>query len=286
MFKLAVITDEISQDLSVAAAMVKEFDGAALEIRSVWDKDPYEFDDADVDRIKSIAQEHGLKICGIATPFYKCDFGDAEQEQRHLDILRQCIALAHRLDTNLIRVFTFWKKPGTPPWEQIVEKFQEPIRMAEQEDVLLGIENEPSTMAANARKTAEFLRLVNHPRVRSIWDPGNEAWDDESGAAFPDGYETLKPWIVHVHLKDLKHTPDGKIEGVKLGTGEVDYIGQFKALKADGYDGYLSLETHWRIRHEIPDDLLQRPKGSAFSFGGEEATRQCLQSLREMLARI
>ncbi|MCS6861186.1 MAG: sugar phosphate isomerase/epimerase [Abditibacteriales bacterium] len=286
MFKLAVITDEISQDLSVAAAMVKDFGGAALEIRSVWDKDPYELEDADIERIRNIAAEHGLKICGIATPFYKCDFGDAEQEQRHLDILRKCIALAHRLDTQLIRVFTFWKQPGTPPWEQIAEKFQAPIRMAEQEDIILGIENEPSTMAANARKTADFLRLVNHPRVRSIWDPGNEAWDDESGAAFPDGYATLKPWIVHVHLKDLKHTPDGKVEGVKFGTGEVDYIGQFKALKADGYDGYLSLETHWRIRHEIPDDLLQRPKGSAFSFGGEEATRQCLQSLREMLATI
>jgi sugar phosphate isomerase/epimerase len=286
MFKLAVITDEISQDLSVAAAMVKEFNGAALEIRSVWDKNPDEFDDADIHRIKSIADKHGLKICGIATPFYKCDFGNAEQEQQHLGILRRCIALAHKLDTNLLRVFTFWKQPGAPPWAQIVEKFQEPLRIAEQEGIVFGIENEPSTMAANARKTADFLKMVNHPRVRSIWDPGNEAWDDEGIAPYPDGYETLKPWIVHVHLKDLKHAADGKIEGVQLSTGEVDYAGQFKALKADGYDGYVSLETHWRIRHEIPDDLLQRPKGSAFSFGGEEATRQCLRSLQEMLIQI
>jgi hypothetical protein len=40
MFPIAVITDEISQDLAVAAALVKEFGGSALEIRSVWEKSP------------------------------------------------------------------------------------------------------------------------------------------------------------------------------------------------------------------------------------------------------
>jgi L-ribulose-5-phosphate 3-epimerase len=286
MFPIAVITDEISQDLTTAAALVKEFDGSALEIRSVWEKSPHEFDADDLARIKRIVDDCGLHICGIASPFYKCTLGNAEEEKQHLDILRRCIAVAHALDTNLIRVFTFWQQPGVPPWERIAEKFQEPIRLAETEDMILGVENDPSTMGTNARKVAEFFSLINHPRVRSVWDPGNELWEGEARAAFPDGYETLKPWIVHIQLKDLKRTPEGKIEAAKFGTGEVDYLGQFKALKADGYKGYLSLETHWRVRREIPEELLHRPKGSAFSFGGEEATRLCLQSLREMLTQV
>lgn len=77
-----------------------------------------------------------------------------------------------------------------------------------------------------------------------MWDPGNELWAEEARAAFPDGYEILKPWIVHVQLKDCKRTAEGKAEAVRLRTGDVDYAGQFKALKADGYSGYLSLETH------------------------------------------
>src|SRR5574337_16242 len=99
MFPIAVITDEISQDLAVAAALVKEFDGSASEIRSVWEKGPHEFDANDVVQIKRIVDDYGLRVCGIASPFYKCNFGDAEEERQHLDILRRCIEVAHTLET-------------------------------------------------------------------------------------------------------------------------------------------------------------------------------------------
>ncbi len=101
--------------------------------------------------------------------------------------------------------------------------------------------------------------------------------------AFPDGYETLKPWIVHVQLKDVRRRRNGTVAGVRLGTGDVDYLGQLKALTGGGYRGYLSLETPWRINRDIPKDLVRQPKGGAFSQGGEEATRQCLEGLRAML---
>jgi L-ribulose-5-phosphate 3-epimerase len=286
MFKLAAITDEISQELAVAAALVREFDGEGLEIRSVWEKGPHELDADDITRLKQIADAHGLRICGIASPVFKCHLGVAEEEREHLDILRRCIALAHALGTELIRVFTFWQRPGPPPWEQIAERFREPLRLAEQEGITLGIENERSTMAGSARRVAEFLALMNHSRLRAIWDPGNEQGNADGGGAFPAGYEILKPWIVHVQVKDVKRLPNGGVESVRLGLGDVDYLGQLKALKRDGYRGYLSVETHWRGGHALPQAVVRQPKGSVFSAGGEEATRQCLESLREMLRRV
>ncbi len=48
MFLIAVITDEILQGFAVAAALVKEFGGAELEIRSVWEKGPHEFEADDL----------------------------------------------------------------------------------------------------------------------------------------------------------------------------------------------------------------------------------------------
>jgi sugar phosphate isomerase/epimerase len=286
MFKLAAITDEISQDPAVAAAMVREFGGEGVEIRSVWEKAPQELNDADVIRLKQIVQAHELRVCGIASPVFKCQLGVVKEEQEHLEILRRCIALAHALDTDLIRVFTFWQQPGPPPWELIAERFQEPLRLAVQEGITLGIENEGSTMAAGARRVADFLALVNHPRLRAIWDPGNEQGNSEGGLAFPGGYETLKAWIVHVQIKDVTRLPNGTRASVRFGTGDIDYLGQLKALKRDSYGGYLSMETHWRIRHEIPKDVRRQPQGSVFSAGGEEATRQCLESLREMLKQV
>jgi sugar phosphate isomerase/epimerase len=141
-------------------------------------------------------------------------------------------------------------------------------------------------MGASAQRVADFLALMNHPHLRAIWDPGNEQGNLEGGGAFPRGYETLNPWIVHVQLKDVKRLPNGARASVRLGMGDIDYLGQLKALKRDGYRGYLSMETHWRLQHEVPEDVLRQPKGSVFSAGGEEATRQCLVSLREMLRQL
>jgi L-ribulose-5-phosphate 3-epimerase len=286
MFKVAVITDEISQEPAVAAAMVREFGGEGLEIRSVWEKGPHELDAAEAARLKQIVETHGLRICGIASPVFKCHLGVAAEEREHLDILRRCMALAHALDTDLVRVFTFWHQPGPPPWELIADKFHKPLDLAVQEGITLGVENERSTMAASARRVADFLALMNHHHLHAIWDPGNEQGNAEEGGAFPRGYETLKPWIVHVQLKDVKRLPNGTTASVRLGRGDIDYLGQLKALKRDGYGGYLSLETHWRIQHDIPKDVVRQPKGSVFSAGGEAATRQCLESLRELLRQI
>jgi sugar phosphate isomerase/epimerase len=201
-------------------------------------------------------------------------------------MLRRCIDLAHALDTDLIRVFTFWQQPGEPPWEAIAEKFHDPLHLAEQAHVRLGIENERSTIGASARKVADFLALMNHPQLKAIWDPGNEQGNTEGAGAFPAGYALLKPWIVHVQIKDRKRRLDGSSESVRLGTGDIDYLGQLRALKRDGYHGYVSLETHWRMGHALPKEVVRQPQGSAFSAGGEEATRLCLQGLQEILKQV
>jgi sugar phosphate isomerase/epimerase len=51
-----------------------------------------------------------------------------------------------------------------------------------------------------------------------------------------------------------------------MGTGIIDYPGQFRALAEDGYEGLLSLETHY----ETPDG------------GAEKATRESLAVIREL----
>src|SRR6266508_3784493 len=74
MCKLAVITDEVSQHAARAAAMVQEVGGEGLEIRSVWEKSPHELSTDEMQRLKRIADDYGLRICGIASPVYKCHY--------------------------------------------------------------------------------------------------------------------------------------------------------------------------------------------------------------------
>jgi sugar phosphate isomerase/epimerase len=55
-----------------------------------------------------------------------------------------------------------------------------------------------------------------------------------------------KDRIAHMHCKDAVVKPDGSTEWAPMGAGGIDWLGQFRALRRDGYRGALSLETHWR----------------------------------------
>ena len=89
MFKLAVISDEVSQDFQTVANVAAEYKLNGIEIRSVWDKPPQDLTDEDMAKMKGILDEAGIEVAGIASPFFKCEI-DSEQERReHLEILRK-----------------------------------------------------------------------------------------------------------------------------------------------------------------------------------------------------
>jgi sugar phosphate isomerase/epimerase len=77
------------------------------------------------------------------------------------------------------------------------------------------------------------------------WDPGNAA--ALADVPYPDSYDKLpKERIGHVHCKDVERKADGTAGWACMGKGVIDWTGQFRALKRDGYKLAVSLETHWR----------------------------------------
>jgi len=290
MFELSVITDEVSQDFERVVEVGAEYGVTALEPRSVWDKPPQELTDEECRRVKQIADDAGMEICSIAAPFLKCDIGDEQQYNAHLQYLRRFCEMAHMWDCQIIRGFTFWKTgPAGSVWQQLIDSFEEPLEICAQEDVYLGIENEASTHIATAREAVQLYEAVNHPRLRAIWDPANEVFAEEGERPFPEAWQRMKPWVIHVHIKDAVKDPDAP-EGarcVPVGDGGyIDYPGQFQALLDMDYAGACSLETHWRPDTELDSDLLNRPGGAAFSAGAETASRICLEKINNILADL
>jgi len=286
MFKLSVITDEVSQDLESASKFAKDFNLEGVELRNVWGKPPQNLLE-ESNRIKKILAKYELKVSAIASPFFKADLNNPKEYAKHLEILRRCIELAKNLETNIIRGFTFWRTgPLEEHIDEIIEKFQKPLEIVESEDIILGIENEPATFVRNGRELYQFLNRVKSKNVKAVWDPGNVIFDPSGEVPYPDGYRYVRGEIVHVHIKDgVRKGEEGKPEWVAFGEGEVDYRGQLKALKDDGYDGYLSLETHWRLK-KIPKDLIIKPSGEVYSSLREESSRICMKNLKNMLREI
>jgi sugar phosphate isomerase/epimerase len=52
--------------------------------------------------------------------------------------------------------------------------------------------------------------------------------------------------IHHVHCKNVAANAAGRNEWSPVDIGFIDWVAQFRALKAIGYRQAVSLETHWR----------------------------------------
>jgi sugar phosphate isomerase/epimerase len=290
MFKLCVITDEISQDFQRVVDVCGEYGVPLVEPRSVWDTPPHKLSDDQLQQMKRILDEAGMGVAAIAAPFLKCDLGDEAAYQEHLDILRRCAEMCHLFDCQIVRGFTFWKSgPAEAVWQQLLDAYEKPIQICEAEDIYIGIENEASTHIATAAEAERMYKDMNHPRVRAIWDPANEVYAEDGELPFPDAWERMKPYLIHMHIKDAVKDPEaeGGARCVPVGDGGlIDYPGQFQALKDMGYEGACSLETHWRISTQLDEDLLNRPGGTAFSAGGEDSTRICLDKIKVMLDNL
>jgi L-ribulose-5-phosphate 3-epimerase len=291
MFKLASFTDEISQDFETAVGVCVEYGVPAVEIRSVWNKPPEALADDDLKRMLDIMAGPGLVTACIASPFFKCDLGDAEAYTKHLGILKRCCQTARTMGTDIVRGFTFWRVEGLTEAQfgQVLDCFEEPCRILAGEGMRLGIENEHSCNVGTGGELRRFLEALAEraypgcERVGGIWDPANHVYAREV-PAFPDGYEAVKDLLIHVHIKDARWDGDS-CTCVEVGTGQIDYPAQFRALRDDGYTGYCSLETHWRPQ-ALSEEEIKRPGGAAYSESGEYASRVCLANINRMVGEL
>lgn len=287
MFKKGVISDEISQDFKVSANLAKKHGLDGVEIRSVWEKGPHELSSSEIREIKSILDGMDLKVCAISSPFFKCPIDNPSEIKEHIEILKKSINLAQRLGTNIVRGFTFWNTGiFESVFDRIIELFDLPLKIIESEKITLALESEENVFASTALKTRKIIEGLNSQYVRGLWDPGNDIFTSDGEVPYPDGYDIIKPFMVHMHLKDVKKMPDGKTIAVPVGKGDVDWTGQFKALIRDDYEGYVVLETHYRPNQGLSENLLALPKGSAFSYLGFEATEECLINWGKLLTGI
>jgi L-ribulose-5-phosphate 3-epimerase len=270
--RLCIVTDEISQDLAHALDVCEDEGVSTVELRAVDEANIVSHDDDSLEKIKAMIDGRGFRVGAIASPFLKCHIhGDGDPQgathfaasasrEEQWGILERSFEVAHLLGAPLVRTFSFWRVPDPEDVrDEVAGVIAEAARRTEAAGLTLGIENEHACNLATGAETRWVLDRVPSPALGVIWDPGNEAVMDSE--PFPGGYDQVRDRVVHIHLKDA----DENGNWTKMGTGIIDYRGQFRALAEDGYAGLLSLETHY----EAPDG------------GAEKATRESLAAIRE-----
>ena len=242
MFKIGVVTDEISVDLVEAIEVAKSWGLRYIELHNVWGKNICDVDHATLSRIISIVKKSGMTVTNIDSLTLRCYLSNDEEYSEHIKHLLRSIEIAPLFNTNVVRLFSFWKEQN-PNWDRIFEKMELPIKIAEREGIILGFENVSS---GNIGTSDDLVRMFNYfdsPNLKLIWDPGN-AYAAGEKMPYPNGYEKIKHKIIHVHVKDAIFDESGNRIWKPIGQGDVDYKGQLKALLRDNYQGVIALETH------------------------------------------
>lgn len=279
LFRKAVITDEISQELEEAVELAKRYELEGVEIRSVWNKAPENLSDGQIERIKEILKENNLKVVSISSSIFKCNLNEEQPEK-----FKKTIRLAKELGSRFIRCFSFWKDDNYTD-EYLISKMKECEPDLIANGLTMLIEADPAVNLTNAQSLSRVLKKLNSPNFKAIWDPGNDIYDPLKEIPYPDGYNYIKPFIAHMHLKDAVREGDKTI-GVAFGTGQVDYKGQFRALLESSYDGFIVMETHYKKGSNIDEELLKKPMGSKFSQLGYESTEECLINLDRLIDEV
>lgn len=243
--RISIVTDEISQDLSVVAEFLSEHDLHAVELRCISDCRLPELSAADREVLARWARDGDPALVALSPGLFKCEVDDHAAIRGQLgELLPRSLELACDLGVENLICFGF-RAPGRSgfPGHALEALAQAAERCAEVGLPLL-VENEPGFLASTAGCTVELLERAGHPNLFANWDPLN---GNEFGAADLEvACERLSPWLRNVHVKNGL-LPPGELFARcgPLGDGAIDWGGHLRQLQAIGYDGWFAVETHF-----------------------------------------
>jgi sugar phosphate isomerase/epimerase len=263
--RISLITDEISADPETAFELGLEWGVRYFEIRGIGENRVPLISDYQKDHLIELIANFSIRIVAVSPGLFKIPYPiglrshfplqviDAEMHQRWRDardlvkyhceeLLPISLEFASRIGAKIVSIFSFHRGhelPGQAP-QEVLEAISQAASLAEEKNLVLGIEVEEGFWADTGSRTAEIVKTINSSSLGVTWDPANAVAAGD--IPYPDGYQAAKQFIRHVHFKDLIHDQLGNLKYAI--SGEVDWEGQIHALKEDGYQGFISVEPH------------------------------------------
>ena len=196
--------------------------------------------DEELDRFAERLRAADVRVSAIGSPIGKVgvrdDFG------AHLEDFARAIAVARRLGTGYIRVFSFFIPEGDDPAahrDEALARMKELAARAEAAGVTLLHENERRIYGDVPERCADILETCASPALKAAFDPANFV---QCGVRpFARAWPLLAPHVEYAHIKDARFA-DGSVTPAGQGDAEVPAL--LAALRDRGYAGFLSLEPH------------------------------------------
>jgi 3-dehydroshikimate dehydratase len=272
MLKLAAFADEISPDLDEQIRVCKENSVTHLDLRGVAGKNVLDFDAPLRNEIKKKLADNGLGVLGIGSPIGKVAIDRPWEE--HLDRFKIAVDLAEFFRAPFIRVFSYYPAGGEgqgpiePHRDEIMRRFAAKVDYIRTRNVALLHENEKGIFGDVGRRCLDLMKTIDSPKLRSAFDFANFV---QCGEDPQNNWPLLKPYTVHIHIKDAI-AGSGKVVPAGQGDGGIAPIVQ--DAYASGYRGFLSLEPHLKVA------------GHSHGETGPELFKVAADALKELCHRV
>ncbi len=280
-FILSAFADEIDTDLVTQMDVLEQHGIKYIEMRGVNGKNLVQHSLDDVKEIKRQLDDRGFKISAVGSPIGKIKITD--DFQPHLDLFKHTLEIANILETNYIRMFSFFMPRGENPdvyRDEVMKRWYQFIKAAEGFSVVLLHENEKDIYGDTAERCLDLLKTMNCDYMKAIFDPANFIQCDVE--TYPHAYNLLKDYVVYLHIKDATAS-DKHVVPSGYGDGKVKEI--LKDLYNSGFTGFLSLEPHLGSFHGFAE-LEPNSKINDLPEGGPKQFAIAAHALKKIITKI
>ncbi|HKH56823.1 MAG TPA: sugar phosphate isomerase/epimerase family protein [Propionibacteriaceae bacterium] len=240
VWTLSGFIDEISKDFTEQCKVASDLGMHYVEVRSAWGINILDLDSDQMATVRETLAEYGLRASSIGSPIGKIFIDD--DFPPHLERMRHAVEVAHALEAPYIRIFSFFIPAGTDPdsrRDKVLTRMTALAEVAAGSNVTLVHENEKEIYGDIPRRCLDIVTSVSVPQLQLAWDPAN--FVQVGVRPFTDGYAMLRPHVRYIQVKDAL-LADGSV--VVAGAGDGEVVETVRALRADGFDGFFSLEPH------------------------------------------
>ncbi|MDI9431347.1 MAG: sugar phosphate isomerase/epimerase family protein [Sedimentisphaerales bacterium] len=243
MAKLSAFADEVTEDFRSQVEFLAKERVGYIEPRFINRKNIMDLNRSELDEARKMIRDRGLKVSAIGSPIGKVRLD--EPFGPHLDKFKHAVDLAQFFETPFIRMFSYYAPEGKnidDYRDQVLERMAAKVQVVEGTDVTMVHENEAHIYGHTAENCADLVEAVGSDRLRLAYDPANFVWGEKITNNVEVCWPVMKPYVVHIHIKDWKlGAPDvGSLPG--QGDGQIKEL--LAELAAMNYDGCMTMEPH------------------------------------------
>ena len=270
MIRLCAFADEASPSLSGQIRALRKNGIDLIELRGVDGKNVSALDDKEAERIKHELRTAGIRVWSLGSPYGKVSLGDGFDEEALFRQLHRLCRTANILETDRIRVFSFYDAYDKP--DEVVRLLSESVGIASEYNVGLYHENEKDIYGDVTERVLELRRRV--PGLRFVYDPANYI---QCNVDPEKSIPALVPGTDYFHIKDAI-AETGELVPAGEGDGR---IGDMIGLIDRGVT--LTVEPHLSVFAGY-SDIDRREMKNKYTFRSqEEAFDTAVSAVKRLL---